>query len=238
MKLLGGASRQSASLSGVVIAPGEQAKGFDDEVVVVALGEARDRDGADDAGVGNVQGEAAAVGGIVLFGEVVALAELASGLLEQAAHMVGALVKARDGAGFAADPAGIVGRGAGQGAVKEWLVGVAEAADVDDEGLAARDGQLAEQGAELPGDFGREGVEGEGGFLKGELGDILRDVLGDGHGRERAERMSSVPQAALLHVQHRGESGGAERSQERERVTEGTPRRSVFLDIAGTVRDA
>ncbi len=41
------------------------AEGFDDEVVVFALGEAGDGDAADDAGSGDVDGEAAAVGGVV-----------------------------------------------------------------------------------------------------------------------------------------------------------------------------
>ena len=50
---------------GVVIFFEGEAEGFDDEVVVVALGQAGDGDGADDACAGDVDGEAAAVGGVV-----------------------------------------------------------------------------------------------------------------------------------------------------------------------------
>ncbi len=59
-----------------------ETEGFDDEVVVFALCEARDGDAADDAGSGDVDGEAAAVGGVVGVGKVVAVVEGAVGLLE------------------------------------------------------------------------------------------------------------------------------------------------------------
>lgn len=50
-----------------------EAETFDDEVVVVALREAGDGDGSEDAGSGDVEGEAAAVGGVVGLGEIVAI---------------------------------------------------------------------------------------------------------------------------------------------------------------------
>ena len=163
---------------GFVVAAGEEAEGFDDEVVVVALGEAGDGDGADDAGAGDVDGETAAVGGVVLFGEVVALGEGEAGLLEEAADVIGAFVEAGDDVDLAADPAGVVGGGAGEGAVEELLVGGAEAADIDNDVQVAGDGEFAEERAELPGGLGGEGLEGEGGFLQLDGGEIF----GDGHG--------------------------------------------------------
>ena len=54
---------------GVVVATEFDAEGFDDEVVVLALGKAGDGDAADDAGSDDVDGEAAAVGGVVSVGE-------------------------------------------------------------------------------------------------------------------------------------------------------------------------
>ena len=67
---------------GVVIFFEFEAEGFDDEVVVVALGQAGDGDRADDACAGDVDGEAAAVGGVIGVGEVVAVGEGAVGLFE------------------------------------------------------------------------------------------------------------------------------------------------------------
>ena len=67
---------------GVVVAAEFDAEGFDDEIVVFALGEAGDGDAADDAGSGDVDGEAAAVGGVVGVGKVVAVGEGAVGLGE------------------------------------------------------------------------------------------------------------------------------------------------------------
>ena len=96
--------------------------------MVVALGEAGDGDCSDDAGVGDDDGEGAAVGGVVFFGQVVAGGEAEAGLLEQAPDVVGALVEAGDGGDLARDPALVVGRGAGERGVEELLVGRAEAA--------------------------------------------------------------------------------------------------------------
>ncbi len=91
-----------------------------------------------------MDGEAAAVGGVVGVGKVVAVVEGAVGLLECEADGVGAAMEAGDDVALALDPAGIVRRCAGEGGVEERLVGIAEAADVDDDGVLAGDGQLAE----------------------------------------------------------------------------------------------
>jgi hypothetical protein len=150
---------------------------FDDEVVVFALRQAGDGDAADDAGSGDFDGEAAAVGGVVGVGQGVSFGEGQAGLLKCEADGVGAAVEAGDDVGFALDPAGVVGRGAGHGGVEEWLVGLAEAADVDDDGVAAGDGEFAEGEAETPCGFGIEGGEEEFCFLAGDDG----EVVGDGH---------------------------------------------------------
>ena len=104
-----GCSLGCGEAQGVVIFFEGEAEGFDDEVVIFALGEAGDGDCADDAGAGDVDGEAAAVGGVVGVGEVVAVAEGAVGLLEHEADGVGWAVEAGDDVGFALDPAGVVG---------------------------------------------------------------------------------------------------------------------------------
>jgi hypothetical protein len=61
----GGGSRKGGQAQGVVVLLEDAAEGFDDEVVVVALRQAGDRDRADDARACDVDGEAAAVGGVV-----------------------------------------------------------------------------------------------------------------------------------------------------------------------------
>ncbi len=119
------------------------AEGFDDELVVGALGEAGDGDGADDSGVGEGDGEGAAVGGVVGVGEGVFGFEGDALFGEVEAGGVGAAVEAGDDVRFAVDPAGVVGRGSGQGGEEELLVGVAEAADVDDDGGFAVEGEGA-----------------------------------------------------------------------------------------------
>ena len=53
----------------------EDGEALDDEVVVLALGEAGDGDAADDAGAGDMDGEAAAVGSVVRIGQGVLLSE-------------------------------------------------------------------------------------------------------------------------------------------------------------------
>jgi len=73
-----------------------KAERFDDEVVVFALRQAGDSDAADDAGAGDMDGEAATVSGVVGVGEVVAFAEGAVGLLECEADGVGAAMEAGD----------------------------------------------------------------------------------------------------------------------------------------------
>lgn len=156
-----------------VIAAGEQAQGFHDEIVVVALGQPRDGDCSDNAGRRDPDGEAAAVGRVFFLGQPVAFVELAAGLLEQTPDVVRAFVKTGDYTGFAGYPARIVGRGAGQGAEEERLIGVSEAANVDYERQVARDGEFAEQASELPCRLGAEGLERQGGLLNCELGDVF-----------------------------------------------------------------
>ena len=146
---------------------------FDDEVVIFALGEAGDGDRADDAGSGDVDGEAAAVDGVVVFGEAVPFGEGGVVLLEIEAQLVGAAVEAGDDVGFALDPADVVGRGAGECGVEERQRGLAEAADVDDDGLFAGDGKFAEGEAETPGGVGVEVGEVEVGFLSDDGGDVF-----------------------------------------------------------------
>ena len=97
-----------------------------------------------------MNGKAAAVSRIVGVGESVFFAEGGAGMQEAKADMVGAAVEAGDDVGFALDPAGIVGRGAGESGVEEGLVRIAEAADVDDDGKLAGEGELAEGEAEAP----------------------------------------------------------------------------------------
>ncbi len=106
----GGCSLGWGESQAVVIFFEGEAEGFDDEVVVVALGQAGDGDRADDACAGDVDGEAAAVGGVVGVGEVVAVGEGAVGVLEGEADGVGAAMEAGDNVGFTLHPAGIVGR--------------------------------------------------------------------------------------------------------------------------------
>jgi hypothetical protein len=141
--LVPGFSLGGGEAQGVVIFFEFEAEGFDDEVVVVALGQAGDGDRADDAGAGDVDGEAAAVGGVVGVGETVAFAEGAVVLLEREADGVRAAMEAGYDVDLALDPAGVVRRSSERG-VEERLMRLAEAADVDDDGLLAGDGQFAE----------------------------------------------------------------------------------------------
>lgn len=84
-------------------------------------------------------------------------------------------MKTRDDVDFAADPFGLIGNGAGKGAVKELL---AEAANVDDEIVAAGESQVAESRAEIPGGGFVEYFEDELGFLMGDGSEIV--VCGHG----------------------------------------------------------
>jgi len=156
-----------------------EAEGFDDEVVVFALSEAGDGDAADDAGSGDVDGETAAVGGVVGVGKVVAVVEGAVGLLECEADGVGAAMEAGDDVAFALNPTRVVGCCAGEGGIEEGLVGIAKAADIDDDGVLAGDGQVAKAETETPGGVIVEAGEAELGFLPGD--DC--EVFGDGHRR-------------------------------------------------------
>ncbi len=126
-------------MKGSVIAMEFEAECFDDEIVVFALGESGDSYGADDSCACDVNGEAAAVGGVVGVGEVVTVGEGAVGLFEEEADRVGGTVEAGDDVDLALDPALIVGGCSGEGGIEERLVRLAEAADVDDDALFAGD---------------------------------------------------------------------------------------------------
>src|SRR6185503_2776296 len=138
-----------------------------------ALGQAGDGDRAEDACSGDVDGEAAAVSGVVGFGESVLFGDGGVVLLEEEADLIGAAVEAGDDVGFALDPAGVVGRGASERGVEERLGRIAEAADVDDESVAAGEGEFAQGVAETPGGAGVEGGEDELGFLAGDGGEVV-----------------------------------------------------------------
>ncbi len=86
-------------------------------------------------------------------------------------------MKAGDDVALALDPAWIVGCRAWEGGVEEGLVGVAKAADVDDDGVLASGGQVAKAETETPGGVVVEAGEAEFGFLSGDDG----EVFGDGH---------------------------------------------------------
>jgi hypothetical protein len=73
---------------GIVVAAEFDAEAFDGEVVVLALGETGDGYAADDAGAGDVDGEAATVGGVVRVGESVFFGEGGAALLEVQAYLV------------------------------------------------------------------------------------------------------------------------------------------------------
>ena len=159
------------------------AEGFDDEVVVFALREAGDGDAADDACSGDVKGKAAAVGSVVSVGKTVFFGEGRFGLLEISADLVGAAMEASDDVGFSLDPAGVVWGSVGKGGVEEGLVGLAEAADIDDDGVVSSYRHIAEGEAEVPGDVVIEVREAELCLLADDCG----DVFGDGHVRKIPE---------------------------------------------------
>ncbi len=156
------------------------AEGFDDEVVVFALGQAGDGDAADDACSGDVDGEAAAVGGVFGVRQRVFFGDRCVVVLEVEAQLIGAAVEAGDHVRFALDPAGVVGRGAWEGGVEERMVRMAETADVDDDGVATGEGEFAEGGAEAPCGFGVEGGEDKFRFLSSDGGEVFRGVV-EGH---------------------------------------------------------
>jgi hypothetical protein len=125
---------------GIVVLVEFEAESFDDQVVVFALGQAGDSDRTNDACAGDVDGEAAAMSSVVGVGKVVAVAKGAAGLLERKADGVGGAVETGDNVRFPLHPALIVRCGAGKRGVEERLVWLAEAADVDDDGLFAGEG--------------------------------------------------------------------------------------------------
>lgn len=164
--------------------------GRGDEVVVVALGQAGDDDGAGEGvagdGIGGVgfepEGEASAVGGVVGFAEAVRGFERGVVARELAADGVGAAVEAVDGVALAANPVGLRGLGAGRGAGEEEL---AVALDLDGSSDVAGEQRGVQERAELPCGGGIEGGEAEQGFLPGEEGEV-----GDGVGCGRHEATS------------------------------------------------
>lgn len=147
-----------------------EAEGFDNQVVVFALGQAGDGYAADDACSGDVDGEAAAVGSVFGVRQSVFLGECGVVVLEIKTELIGAAVEARNNVRFALDPACVVGSGSGERGVEERLVRVAEAADVYDNGLSMGDCQLAEGGAQPPCGFGIEGRQNECGLLTNDRG--------------------------------------------------------------------
>ena len=149
------------------------AEGFDHQVVVFALGQPGDGDAADDAGSGDVDGEAAAMSGVVGVGQPVSLAQGSVVELEIDADLIGAAMETGDHVRFALDPTGIVRGGAGQGGVEERLVRLAEAANVDNDGVAAGNGEFAQGTAKTPGGFGIEGGEDKLRFLPGDGDEIV-----------------------------------------------------------------
>ena len=148
--------------------------GGDDEVVVVALGKAGEDDGADE-GVGDAEGEASAVRGVVGEGEAVAGFEGLLVELKLAADGVGAAGKAANGVALAANPVGLAGRGAGRGRGEEDVVGEL---DLDGAAGIASEHRGAQQAAELPGSVGREGGEVQQRLLLGEDSEVLRGIGG------------------------------------------------------------
>ena len=182
-----------------------EAEGFDDEVVVFALRKAGDGDAADDSGAIDVEGKAAAVRGVVGVGEAVAFGEGAVVLREHETDGVGAAMKAGDHVRFTLHPARVVRSSARKGCVEERLVGLAEAADVDDDGLVAGDGQLAEGEAKAPSGVVVEVWEVEFGLLTGDGG----EVFGDCHGTLLLElQLLIAGDAALWNRISAGSQGG------------------------------
>ena len=116
-----------------MIAAELDAETFNGEIVVVALRKPGDGDTADDSGASDVDGEAAAMGGVVGVRESVFFAEGCAGVLEVEADLIGTAVEAGYHVGFALHPAGVVGRGAGKGGIEERLIWMAKAANVDDD---------------------------------------------------------------------------------------------------------
>jgi hypothetical protein len=154
------------------------AEGFDDQVMVFALRQAGDGDAADGACSCDFEGKAAAVRGIFGVGQRVFFGERGVVVFEEEAELIRAAVETGHNVGFAFDPAGVVGRGAGERGIEERLVGMAEAANVDDDGVAAGDSEFAEGGAQSPRGLCVEGGEDKFCFLPGDGG----EVFGDGHG--------------------------------------------------------
>lgn len=169
---------EGGEAEGLVVAVEFDAEGLDDEVVIFALRESGDGDGADDACACDVEWEGSAVGGVVGLGEGVLFCDGGVVVLEVEADGVGAAMEAGDDVGFAEDPAGVVGGGAGESGVEEGLMGLAEAADVDDDGVLAGDGEVVEGVAEVPCDVFKgefRGGKAELFFLEGDGGDVVRD---------------------------------------------------------------
>ena len=105
------------------------AQSFHDELVVGALGQTRDGDSANDAGPGHRERKGTAVGGVIGGGQTVFFQEAGLALLQFQAHPIGTAVEAGDDFAFAPDPIGVVGRGPGEGAIKQ---GLAESVNVND----------------------------------------------------------------------------------------------------------
>jgi len=161
--------RRSGQAEGIVVLAEFETEGFDDEVMVIALCEAGNGDGGNQAGMDDADGKATAVAGIVGSGKAASF-ERRLLLLEIEADRVGTAMEAEDYVGLAADPLGVIGCGAGKSAVEERLQGTA---NIDDDGKSAVKGKGAKAGAETPGDLLVEGRKDESAFLERDAGEIL-----------------------------------------------------------------
>ena len=84
-------------------------------------------------------------------------------------------MEAGDDVRFSLHPAGIIWGRAGESGVEERLVGLAEAAYIDDERLVAGGGQFTEALAETPGGVVVEAGEAEFRFLASDGGEVFGD---------------------------------------------------------------
>src|SRR4051794_469838 len=149
----------------------EDAQLLDHELVVLELGQARDRGGADDAGAAHADRERAAVGGVAVGVQPALLLERAARLPRGLADAVGGLLVAVHDVRLAQQPCVVVGCAAGQRGMEDRA---AVAAQLDRDGQPARGGRVAQLHAERPGDVVVEAVE-----LQALL--LLRELLERGH---------------------------------------------------------
>lgn len=97
-------------------------------------------------------------------------------LFQVEADSEGTAMETENDIAFAAHPLGVVGCSSRKCRIEERLGG---AADIDDKGVGALDGERAEAGAETPRRFFVEGGKTELALLEGNACEVVRD----GHGR-------------------------------------------------------